>query len=188
MLLTIEEPTGAGSQHAGRALHQATTGSQCAASGCFRHQARENRPLKQQSRIQSTILARVPLKASATVVIGNAVPGRSVESVSNSTRLPSGEPWPAKLITITSSSCAASNVPKIASDTAVSVACSSTRSLAASSSMVSANNAHRAMASRPAPLSSGITGSKCRLTPTKTAFSAVPSLYRSEPEAARSHR
>ena len=82
-------------------------------------------------------------------------------------------------MTITSSSCAASNVPKMASDTEMWVASSSTRSRAASPSMVSVNNAHRAMASRRAPLSSGMAASKCLLIPTKTAFSTKSPPHRS---------
>jgi len=58
---------------------------------------------------------------------------------------------------ITSSSCAPSNVPRIASDTTLEIAFSSTGHRADSPSMVSANSAK---ASRLAPPSSGIAGSR----------------------------
>ncbi|MGY3404129.1 hypothetical protein ACVWZV_000242 [Bradyrhizobium sp. GM5.1] len=71
-------------------------------------------PLKQQSRMSSTTRAFVDLKASASRDMERVVPERSVESVSKKASLPSGVPWPAKLIRTISSSPAAERVSSIA--------------------------------------------------------------------------
>ncbi len=76
-------------------------------------------PLKQQLRMHKTARALVLLNASANSIIGTAVPARSADMVSNSTKLPLGDPCPAKLMTTKSSSCAADSVPRIACETSV---------------------------------------------------------------------
>ncbi|MCY1283918.1 hypothetical protein D9M70_328080 [compost metagenome] len=134
-------------------------------------------PLKQQSRMHKTARAFVVLKVSAKPVIDKAVPARSLASVSNNTRLPSGEPCPANAMTTTSSALAAAKVPSMESETSACVAASSTSRRALRPSTVSVNNAHNAVASRRAPLNSGMELSRCLLMPTKIALIAMCTPY-----------
>lgn len=143
-------------------------------------------PLKQQSRIQRTARALVALKASAKPAIDKAVPARSPTFVSNNTKWPSGDPCPANAITTTSSTLAAAKVPSMAPDTSAWVAASSTSRRPLRPLIVSVNNAHRAVASRRAPLSSGMEVSRCLLMPMNIALIAI--LIRFEQGVVQSRR
>src|SRR3974390_1540266 len=115
--------------------------------------------------MHSTARALVALNASASSTIGTAVPSRFAGSVSNATNRPSGEPCPANEMMITSSGCALVSRPTMPCLTCMWVAAASSNNRADRPSIVSVNSAQSAVASRLAPLSSGIVPSRCLLMP-----------------------
>lgn len=120
--------------------------------------------------MHKTARASVDLNACAKSDIDNDVSASAVTLVSKSTNRPSGEPCPANEITITSSLPAPDRRSSTACLTEACVAFQSVSSRPVIPGKVSVKSAQSAVASRHAPLSSGILGSTCWFTPMKTAL------------------